>query len=505
MKPTLLQAALGFTSLTPQTRVIIEAVLAALTAAGAWMARGNRRSLRASTLMMISIGFVLDLATVAGAHERMGWAALTAAVSLVLVGWGLIKLLLDAADGAAHRSRAHFSTIFKDILMTLLFAVVVMAVLAEDFHVDPTPLLASSAVVAVVLGLALQESLGNVFSGVTLQLGKPFSPGDWVRSGASIGRVQGISWRSTTVITRANEKLEIPNAMLAKDIVINYSNGIVADEIVIGLSYEAPPNYVREVVLEALLGVSGVLQEPKPDVFTWEYGDFAVRYHIRYWLSDYADIEHVRDSVTTSLWYVLRRKSIEVAFPVRVLRTQPEVASDGTAVEFQNEMMDQLRQVDFLRELPDEELRLLLPGVTVLKFGAGEIIVREGDHGDSLYIIRSGVVEVIAGAGDGRQVHIRDLQHPAFFGEMALMTGEPRTATIRARTDAELLELNREGFTELFKLHPETAAKIGEVIALRMTERREAIDAKAHEDAGRTSANWLLAKMRAVFNLAVVH
>jgi CRP-like cAMP-binding protein len=117
-------------------------------------------------------------------------------------------------------------------------------------------------------------------------------------------------------------------------------------------------------------------------------------------------------------------------------------------------------------------------------------------------MIRAGTVEVIATASDGRPVHIRDLQRPAFFGEMALMTGEPRNATIRAQCDAELLELSRDGFTELFKLHPDTAAKMSEVIALRMTERRELLAATQESNGNLTPVGWLLAKMRSVFNLA---
>jgi small-conductance mechanosensitive channel len=502
MNPTPLQSILGLSFLGPDERVVAEAVLAFWAIVGAVIVRGRRSAVRAPALMMCAFGFIFDIIASPHAVQWMQWPRWSAAIAVVLLCWGLIKLLLDGADSAAHRSRAHFSTIFKDLLMILLFVMVVMTVLTEDIHVDPTPLLASSAVVAVVLGLALQESLGNVFSGLTLQLGKPFAPGDWVRSGNSIGRIQGIGWRSTAIITRANEKLEIPNSLLAKDIVVNYSNGIVCDEVSIGLSYDVPPNYVREAVIEALRSVAGILQNPPPEVYTWEYGEYAVRYRIKYWVADYAEVEHVHDIVSTSLWYVLRRKSIEVPYPVRTLRSQPETALTLGADAFERTIMTELRQVDFLRELRDDELRLLLPGVTVLKFGVGEIVVREGDQGDSLYIIRSGTVEVLAAANDGKQVHIRDLQRPAFFGEMALMTSEPRNATIRARTDAELLELGRNGFTDLFKSHPDTAAKMGEVISLRMTERREVLAAAPQGDGAHTHANWLLAKMRLVFNLA---
>lgn len=501
MQATPLQTILGLSLLRPESRMLIEAAIALIFAVVIVLMRWLR-VVGASGLAMCALGFALDVAATPASVAETDWARLGAAVGEILVSWGLISLLFEAANLAARRRRRHFSTIFKDILMFLLYGMVVLAVLRVDFRVDLTPLLASTAVVAVVAGLALQESLGNIFSGLTLQMSKPFAPGDWVRLGSYVGRVQGIGWRSTAVITRANEKLEIPNSMLAKDVLFNYSNGVVSDEISIGLSYDAPPNYVREAILETLRDAPTVLQNPPPDVFTWSYGENAVQYRVKYWISDYADAERVRDTVGTSMWYALRRKAIEIPYPVRTLRLHSEVAAGLGAEAFEREIMAELRGVDFLRDLRDEELRLLLPGVTVLKFGAGEVIVREGDQGDSLYLIRSGTVEVLATAGDGKQVHIRDLQRPTFFGEIALMTGEPRNATIRARTDAELLELSREGFTELFKAHPEAAAQIGEIIALRMSETREMLAAAPQEDGAHTRARWLIGKMRSVFNLA---
>jgi small-conductance mechanosensitive channel len=500
MAPTPLQSLLGLGLLGPDERVFAEGILAAVAATIGFALRGHRQTVRSAGLMMCAFGLIFDIAGAPPSAQRELWGQAAAALGLVLVSCGAIKILLDAADAAAHRSRAHFSTIFKDLLTILLFAVVAFAVLVKDFRVDPTPLLASSAVVAVVLGFALQETLGNVFSGLTLQFGKPFEPGDWVRSGNFVGRVQGIGWRSTAVITRANERLEIPNTMLAKDVVVNYSNGVVADETSIGLSYSAPPNFVREVLIETLRDVPGVLQSPPPEIFTSDYGESSVRYRIKYWLNDYEEAERVRDAVATGLWYALRRKAIEIPYPIRTLRLQPEKAVAETEA-FEREILGELRQVDFLRDLREEELRLLLPGVTAQKFGSGEVIVREGDNGNSLYIIRSGTVEILA-AKDGKQVHMRDLTRPAFFGEMALMTGEPRTATIRARTDAELLELSRDGFTELFKAHPATASQIGEVIALRNTERRELLASAPHGDGVYSRSTWLLAKMRSVFDLA---
>ena len=504
MGPTPLQTILGLSFLSPQERVICELVLAFSLGTVALALRGQKRAVRAMSLTLCASGLLLDTAAQHQFVLWKEWVRWASATGLLLVWWGIIKMLLDGIDATAHRRRAHFSTIGKDLVMLLLFTVVAMIVMVEDVHIDPTPLLASSAVIGVVLGFALQESLGNVFSGLTLQVGKPFVPGDWVRTNNFVGRVQGISWRSTAVITHSNERLEIPNSLIAKDVVVNYSHGAVADEIVIGLSYDAPPNYVREVIAETLRDVPGVLQSPSPNIFTWDYADYAIRYRVRYWLADYAEADHVHDTVSTALWYALRRKSIEIPYPIRTLRNGREPGISTGAKEFEREIITELRQVDFLSDLRDEELQLLLPGVTLLKFGTGETVVREGDAGDSLYIILSGEVEVVAASNGAHEVHIRNLRRPAFFGEMALMTGEPRIATVRACTDAELLELSREGFTKLFKSHPDAATRMGEIIAFRMSETRESLAAASLRDDSRSHAGWLLEKISAVFNLSPV-
>jgi small-conductance mechanosensitive channel/CRP-like cAMP-binding protein len=504
MQLTPMQTMLGLRSLGPDERVIIDAIIIAALALLAFVMRQRWPSVRVTGVIMCAIGFAFDLIATPATAWSMGWAQWSGGLGIVLAIWGFIHLMLATADAAAHRTRAHFSTIFKDILMLTLWGIVLLVVLRQDFTVDLTPLLASTAVVAVVVGLALQESLGNIFSGLTLQMGRAFAPGDWVQLNTFVGRVQGIGWRSTALITRNNERLEIPNAMLAKDALVNYSIGAVAGEIRIGLSYTAPPNYVREVILEALHNIPGVMQYPPPEVFTWEFGDSAMHYRVRYWMSDYAEHERLHDIVSTGLWYVLRRKDIEIPFPQMVLRTPHAPGLEVLDVGFERQIMEGLRQVYFLRGLRDEELRMLVPGVIVQKFGAGESIVREGDDGDSLFIMRAGTVEVAA-AQNGTQVHITDLQPPAFFGEMALMSGEKRNATIRARTDVELLELNRDAFGELFKNHPETASQMSEVIAIRLTERTERLNERSRDDGAHIRVNRFLSAFRAVFNLSATH
>ncbi|MBF6569547.1 MAG: mechanosensitive ion channel [Candidatus Binataceae bacterium] len=494
------QTLMGLHLVAADERALVQFLLAGAMAAVAFAMRRRSSLVRPAGFTLLSLGLFAD-AISAFIISFPGLDDALNAVGLVLMLWAVILLLLDFAEAMVRRRRRHFSTIFKDLLMVLGCALAVAVVMRSEFKVDLESLVASGAVASIVLGLALQETLGNIFSGLTLQLQKPFEPGDWVRSANHVGRVIGIGWRSTTVLTLANERLDIPNAMIAKDVLTNYTGEPVGDEIAVGISYLEPPNRVREVILRALRDIPDVARAPEPEVYAWEYGDSAIRYRIKYWLPDYGLRDRVRDRVTTAIWYVLRRNAMEIPYPIQTLQFRHTRRERQGEEAFERKLIDQLRQVDFLHDLTDEELQLLASSVRIHEFGAGEVLVRQGDPGDSFFIIRRGMVEVVAHHGNGQPAHIADLRPPAFFGEIALMTGEQRNASVVARSDAEVLEMDREAFTLLFRNHPDVTARIGEVIAARLTERRDILAAAPGIDGNHARRSWLLEKMRAVFDL----
>lgn len=441
--------------------------------------------------------FVLE-ALIAWLPPKARVSAWLHAISMLAFFFGLVRGLVVTADVFVQRRTAHFSTIFRDLVTLFLYGVVVLAVLREGFDVNVTPLLATSALVTAVIGLALQETLGNVFSGLSLQLQKPFDPGDWVRFGSHLGRVQGIGWRSTRLVTRSLELLEVPNAQLAREVITNYRGSAIGDELFIGASYATPPNWVKEVVLRVLHQNAEVAKNPAPQVLVVDYGDFAIKYRIRFWMVDFSRQDRVRDEIMTKIWYAFRRHEIEIPYPIRNVRLQSTDGSAEDLVTMQQERIAALRQVDFLRELSEEELSVLVPNLHEAEFGAGEVVCREGDAGETFYVVSSGTVEVVAHRANGQEAHIADLRASAFFGEMSLLTGEPRSATVRAKTDARLLVVEREGFERLFQSRPSIAEAVSHVLAARRTELDERRQAAAAEGTELRSRS-LLAKMQSIF------
>lgn len=418
-------------------------------------------------------------------------------LAVAALSFAVVRGIVVTADLVVRRRQAHFSTIFRDLATLLVYTVVVVSVL-HAVDVDVSGLLTTSAIVTAVIGLALQETLGNVFSGLSLQLQKPFEPGDWIGFDGKVGRVQGIGWRSTSLITRNLEVLDVPNGLLAREVVTNYRGTAIGDELFVGVSYDSPPTRVKDVILEVLREVPDVVAMPPPTAEVVDYGDSSVKYRVRFWMRDYARQPAVRDAIMSKLWYALRRYDMVIPFPIRTVYMH-EAAARADATRGDQQRIAALRQVDFLAELDDTDLAMLRSEVREAVFGGDEIICREGDPGDAFFVLRHGTVEVVARGASGQDTHVADLGAPAFFGEMALLTGEARSATVRAKGDAELLIVERAGFEALFKTRPSVAEAVSRVLATRQSELRERRGQSVVTESNESRSRRLLAKMQAIF------
>jgi small-conductance mechanosensitive channel/CRP-like cAMP-binding protein len=462
--------------------------------------RRRRWFVNAGTFLLLALGLVSDIC--ASTSSSPGLSNWLAALALIFFFWGLVRLVVELIF--RPRGRINYSTIPRDVVLLLLWLLVVAIVFYAELGFDVTKIFVSASLVSGAIGLALLEPLRNLFTGLTFHITKPFEPGDWVRFQNHLGYVKGTSWASTEIVTRANERVQIPNTMLVSQPVTNFRSEAIADEITIGISYEDSPGRVKEAVLRVVRDTPHVLADPPPQVYAWEYGEYAIKYRIRYYVGDYGVQETVRDTLVSSLWYALRRHAIDIPYPTQTLEMRQRPLRRRADAEFEMELISDLRRVDWLRRLSDEELRMLLPAVNVHQFGVGEVLMREDEACDSFYIVRTGTVEVTAKSESGTIHHVADISpespHP-FIGEGAFMSGGTRNATVCARTDVEVLEMSRKGFTQLFREYPEIAEPIAEIISTRGTERVGLLaEAQQQSDGTRSRVRRLLAAMRQIFD-----
>jgi small-conductance mechanosensitive channel len=205
----------------------------------------------------------------------------------------------------------------------LLTAFVLLRVWFPDLSLGP--LLATSAVTSLVLGLALQPILGNLFAGIVISLERSFRLEDWIKVGDVEGRVVAITWRTTHVRTRDNDNLIIPNGKIAEEYVLNFysPNPMHLARIHVGAHYSAPPYRVRRALLECVAGVEGALDKPSPDVFVKAFGESAIDYELRVWIKDIADLARVKSELMSRIWESFKRHRITIPFPIRTLEFPP--------------------------------------------------------------------------------------------------------------------------------------------------------------------------------------
>lgn len=478
----------------------IEGALALVAALFAIALRRQRRLFKAPGFIMLAVGLIIDMMIPVPALQS--WTHIGRAIALLLVAFGLTRLAVEAFLILRYRRKADPSTIVAEIVLMALYGAIGLAVLRFMLGVDPRVLLAVPALGTLIVGWVRQA---NFFSGLLLQYHRPFVSGDWVRLGDHLGRVIGTGWRATWMITRNNEHVQIPNAVLATQPVVNYSSGgaTVADEVYLEIDRDIPPARVEQIAGELLRDVPEVIRS---GVDLCEYRETANRYRIRFWLADYSADERIRADIMRRLWYALRRNAIDLAPRGRRILAELDGRNEIGDQRDSLAVIGELRRVYLLNALSDEELTLLASAIKLRQFGRGEILMHEGDEGDRFYVLRKGRVEVYAQGQAGRpQKHMKDIEDSSpenFVGEIALLTGDKRNATVRAITDVEAWEIGRDAFARLFRAKPAAGAFIAEVAGRRSTETSEATltsSTASNAEAIRRSAVILLA-MRKIFD-----
>jgi len=424
---------------------------------------------------------------------------------LASCGRSLVLLGVDVVFGRRiHRPPPR---IFRDVTQAIVYVVVVLVTL-HKIDVEPSSLLTTSALLTAVVGLALQDTLGNMVSGLALQMQTPFEVGDWIQfdpDKAQIGQVTEVNWRATTVRTSDLVEVIVPNALLARTPIRNYSrpSPVMRRSVTVSGPYEASPRRVHDAIMAALASTAGVLADPPPWVQTRSFADSGIEYAVYFFCSDFAARDRIDGEVRDRVWYALQRADVPIPFPQRTVHMHAisdETRQRGREVEL--ERRDRaLRCVDFLDVLPPEAHRSLAAAALVRMYSPGEAIISHGESTSELYVIERGEV-IVELPRDHGHVEVARLGRGKFFGEMGMMTGAARRATVRAATECELLVINHEAFHDTLAENRDVVERISDLLAARQTEleavassRRPA--ALPEEDRSRR----LISQIKSFFNL----
>ncbi len=399
-------------------------------------------------------------------------------IALIHVVLSLVRntVLLAARDGGR---RPAVPKLLVDILRLILVLVGAAFVIAGVWDQELGSLLTAIGVSSIVLGLALQNTLDNVMAGIAVLFEHPFEVGDWIRIGDLTGEVREMNWRSVRVRTRDLDLVIVPNSSIGKETIVNLSRPSRAHgvRVALGFGYDDPPNKVKRVMQAVALRTRGVLASPTPVVHTTKYNDFTIDYEVWFFIEDFEREPEILDEFMTMVWYAVKRNGLTIPYPIqRSFETSidPEPPPDEAGAH-----KAALSSVPVFVPLSPEELEALSHEAHREDYGTGERVVTQGERGDSFFLIEAGTAIVSVRSAEGEEREVARLGRGEFFGEMSALTGEPRTATVTAADDLQVLVLHKAAFRRMLGARESLAQEMAEIVEARRQGLRAIQDMKS--------------------------
>lgn len=400
-----------------------------------------------------------------------------------LLNIGVHRFIWDPLEERTGRT---IPQIIRNAVAIIIYVIAFFGIVAFVFDQRLTSLLATSGVIAMILGLAIQINISNIFSGIAINVERPFRVGDWIKVGDfTEGKVEDINWRTTRLRTRDDTVLCIPNSQASESAIENFSypDDGYFKYFTILIDPVHPPERVKKILLDAALSTPTVEKEPPPRArflgltagMTGQSQSWAANYLISTYARDYGQKFAHNEAVWDNVYTHLRRAGIRTVYNrqemhmyVEGFRRRQQALPDKSPVGL-------LREIEIFAPFSEEAKQYLAGRMKHRHAYPGEWIVQQGDSGSSLFIIEEGVVSIrVSFDQRSRPVEVARLGAGKFFGEMALLTGEKRTATVVAVADARLYEVTKEDIAPLIEQEPAISRRLSELLS----QRKMATEAK---------------------------
>jgi small-conductance mechanosensitive channel len=432
-----------------------------------WLAPRGHRHRGGPARFFLGLAVVLAVSAIGlgtmGAASPGNVLQLIGVLALMMGLVGMAGLLVF--DVVLPRLRIGVPSIVRDLLLVTIAVAIGMGFLRLA-GLDVFSLVTTSAVLTAVIGLALQTTIANVFSGLSLQVDRTLRHGEWIEVGSRVGKILEIGWRSTRIQTKDGDTVFVPNSELVSKEVLNFgqTTGKHRMTIRVGFHYRHPPSEVRRVLLAAIRGIPGVLNEPPADCGPAEFGDSAVVYVLRYWIADFARDTTIDEEVHARIWYAARRADLEIPPPTLALVNEAVAANARAAAEEQEraEALRLLGAADPFSRLDAESRRRCAHGVRRLEFTRGEHVLEPEETDDCLYVIDSGEVAVQR-RSNGSTPETTTLRAGEVVGRRLL----PRHDSCTARSEAVLYRLDGRALDEVLATDQELGARLSAIATAR--------------------------------------
>jgi potassium-dependent mechanosensitive channel len=385
----------------------------------------------------------------------------------------------------------------------IVYLLAFFGIIAYVFDEKVTSLLATSGLAAMIIGLAVQINISNIFSGIIINIEHPFRIGDWVQIGNyEEGKILDITWRSTRILTRTGNILSIPNSQSAESVMRNYSFPYdkIWGQLVVHVDPGHFPERVLKILKDAVLSGSYILQEPAPRVLYMGLSEWSGNYMIFYCYDNYANKGKMEEEIWMRIWSHLNRAGISPAIQKSEIHMFQGREERGSIAK---QPFIVLSEVDVFKAFSKEAITSLVGKIKQKSFARDRHVVQQGDYGDSLYMVVEGAVAVYVKTENGKKMEVARLGAGEVFGEMSLLTGESRSADVITITQSLFFEITKQDLMPILEKEPEAIQYLSEILAERKmkTEFQMKMLADGESDK-KTMKQHLIGKIKKFFQIS---
>ncbi len=396
----------------------------------------------------------------------------------------IVRLLTTIILASVLRSVAHSEivSLTRTVVSVLVYITAFFVIFQSHFpNVQLAAIFTGSTIVGIVVGLALQDTLGNFFSGVALQADHPFQVGDVISvSNRAKGVVESVTWRGIKIRTFQDKLVIISNSVVGKEVIeVAPKENLNARLVFFNTEYGFSPSRTSKIVREAVRNIPNVSPLKRPIVRIRDLAESGIDWEVKYWCEDYRKHNDTDAVIRQTIWYLFTRENIRFAFPTRTIHVESATAPVARE-ERSARSSEAIASVPIFAPLSESDLDQLATHAVARVFAPGEVIVEQGRSGGSMFIITQGAVRIEHLEGDEKHLLTR-LGTGEFFGEMSLLTGEKRSASVVADDETQVVEIRKKELAPILKKDPSLAERIAEIVELRRNEL-SAIEDKHHDD-----------------------
>jgi small-conductance mechanosensitive channel/CRP-like cAMP-binding protein len=397
--------------------------------------------------------------------------------------------------------RPREAKLLQDLMAGVIYLAAVFAIIAYVFDLPIQGLLATSGAIAIILGLALQSTLGDVFSGIVLSLSRPYRPGDWISiEGGTDGRVIEMNWRATHVLTARRDLAIIPNSTIAKSKLTNVSSpsGLHGVTINVQIDAKTPPASVTDILEHAILNCRLIVATPAPSVTIKAINASFTEFEITFFVEDLASSGRAQNQLFDLIFRHLAVAGIDLAADRNKIGEMFGETARRPAIE--TERLVEL--VAIFASLTRDERKTIAAKLKPRSYDEGEILVKPGMVLNSLFIVGSGILSFTREESEG-EIELLRIGPADHFGEIGMLTGAPASAKIKALIPSTVYELAKEDLSPIIEAQPEVSQGLCRALAQRQAAGQLVASTEFAEEVPKHSlTRWFSERLHHLYDIA---